>query len=96
MAVVTLEGSQIKTEADFHRLFAEALKLDSHYGENLDAMADVLSMDVERPVKLEWKDAAVSARNLGERYKKIVEVLRDTQNFDKEQGWDERFEFELL
>ena len=70
--------------------------LGEYYGNNLDALWDVLTTDIERPVKLIWYNSAISHKNLGEEnFQRIVEVLQDVQTWDQKQGWDERFEFVL-
>lgn len=47
-----IDGALIKNEMDFHSALAEKLSLSSYYGKNLDAMWDVLTTDVERPICL--------------------------------------------
>ncbi len=51
---VQLDGTQIRTEADFHRHVAALLDFGPYYGHNLDALWDRLSTDVPRPVHLIW------------------------------------------
>ncbi len=94
---IKLNGKIILTEYDFHNQIAKLLKLEEYYGNNLDALWDVLTTDVERPINLVWYDSAISRKNLGrETFQKIVKILQDVQMSDKEMGWEQRFEFELL
>jgi len=92
---ISIDGASIKNEADFHAALAEKLKLPSHYGRNLDAMWDVLSTDVERPVVLVWKNSQLSSVALGTRFAKIVEILERVKAQDASWNLPERFDFYL-
>ncbi len=94
---IKLNGKIILTEYYFHNQIAKLLKLEEYYGNNLDALWDVLTIDVERPINLVWYNSTISRKNLSrETFKRIVKVLQDVQMWDKEMGWEQRFEFELL
>jgi ribonuclease inhibitor len=88
---VIIEGNDIHTEADFHKKIAEALGFPSHYGKNLDALWDVLSTDIERPITLVWKNSASSKVAMGEAFEKIVDLLDKIVAQDVEWGLDEKF-----
>ena len=93
---IKLDGKRIFTESDFHRQISQLLDFGEYYGNNLDALWDVLTTDVERPVNLIWYDSAISRKNLdGETFQKIVQLLQDVQIWDRKMGWKERFEFQL-
>ena len=67
---IKLSGKLILTEYDFHNQIAKLLKLEEYYveeyyGNNLDALWDVLTTEVERPINLVWYDSAISLKNLG-------------------------------
>jgi ribonuclease inhibitor len=89
---VIIDGDDIHTEADFHKKIAEALEFPSHYGKNLDALWDVLSTDIERPITLVWKNSASSRSAMGESFGKIVDLLNKIVDQDVEWGLDEKFE----
>ncbi|WNG33076.1 barnase inhibitor [Archangium violaceum] len=93
--LVELDGSRIKSERDFHEQLSRKLDFGPYYGRNLDALWDRLSADVERPVKLIWKDAEVSRLALGAVFDRIVSILRRVEEQDRTFGLAERFEFEL-
>jgi ribonuclease inhibitor len=93
--IVEIEGAAIRTERDFHEQLARKLDLGPYYGRNLDALWDSLSADVERPVRLVWRDAAASRAALGERFEAVVAVLSRVAQQDVAYGWTERFELEL-
>ncbi|MFC0550616.1 barstar family protein [Planotetraspora thailandica] len=94
---VVVDGRQVRSEADFHRLLAVPLDFGPYYGHNLDALWDRLSTDVERPVELVWTHWEESRANLGtEVFDKICSILTRVQAQDAEWNWRERFTFELL
>ncbi|HLP87055.1 MAG TPA: barstar family protein [Nostocaceae cyanobacterium] len=85
-----LDGKTIFTEFDFHRQIAKLFTFAGYYGNNLDALWDMLTTDVELPVTLIWDNSAISRQNLGEeRFAKIIKVFEDMQK------WDAEFKFEL-
>lgn len=92
---VVLEGSQVRDEADLHRLLAKALDFPSHYGANLHALWDVLTGDVERPVMLVWRDAAHTRAVLGPRFDAILHLLRAVKEDDASRPPSARFDYRL-
>ncbi|RKH35805.1 barstar family protein [Corallococcus sicarius] len=94
--LVELDGAAIRSERDFHEQLAKKLEFGPYYGRNLDALWDRLSADVERPVRLVWRDSHVSRQALGGRFDDIVVVLRRVVAQDEGFGWTDRFEFELV
>lgn len=92
---VELDGRAIRTARDFHNALAQELDLEPYYGKNLDALWDVLSASVERPLALVWLDAQSSRAAMGEGFDAIVEVLRRVEEQDRRLGWTERFELIL-
>jgi ribonuclease inhibitor len=95
--IVEIDGSQVCSEADFHRVMVEGLNLPAHYGRNLDALWDVLSTDIERPVRIVWINSRISEDEMSADFAKIVELLRNVELQDV--AWNlpeaERFKFEL-
>src|SRR5262245_1680890 len=93
---VVLDGRAIQTERDFHQQLARLLDFGPYYGNNLDALWDRISRDVERPVELVWESSAASRACLGdELFFAIVKVLSDAEREDIEAGYVERFVFDL-
>ena len=91
-----LDGKSIRTLDEFHRQIGDRLDLGPFYGRNFNALRDLLSTDVERPLHLIWRDSAVSRAHLGaEAFDMAVDVLRATQNEDARMNRDERFTFTL-
>lgn len=92
---IEIDGNNIKTEAEFHTAISGALSFSPHYGKNLDALFDILSGDVERPVVLVWKNSPISKASMGDVFDRIVNVLRRIESQDVEWGLEEIFELQL-
>ena len=92
---IPIDGDTIETATDFHRAFASVLGIQRYYGENLNALWDVLSTDVEGPVTLTWKNSGKSKQVLGADFDAIVDVLRRVELQDEEFGWVDKFSFSL-
>lgn len=90
-----IEGEKIRSEAEFHKEIAAVLDLPGHYGANLDALWDVLTGDVERPVVLIWKNADASQAALGDKFNSIVELMQKVERQDVTWGLSERFVLQL-
>lgn len=92
---IEIDGNNIKTEAEFHSAISGSLSFPPHYGKNLDALFDMLSGSVERPVALVWKNSSISKASMNHDFARIVDVLRRVENQDAEWGLDEVFELHL-
>lgn len=92
---VEIDGSEIKSDADFHAALISALPIPTFYGRNLDALWDVLTSMLERPVLLVWKRSAASRAAMPERFERIVDVLREAEKRDREAERKDRFELLL-
>lgn len=93
--IIDIDGEKMVTEADFHQAIARALSFPPHYGNNLDALSDLLGTDVARPLTLHWKHAAASRRAMGRSFDRIVGVLRRIEEQDAKWGLAERFHLHL-
>jgi ribonuclease inhibitor len=85
-----IDGSKISSEDDFHEAIATGFALPSWYGRNLDALWDALTGMVDRPVELVWIHAERSRKELPG-YEKIVSLLRDVEEMDRQSGRKEAF-----
>lgn len=73
--ICTLDGRRIDSEAAFYDEIARQLGFPVYFGRNLDALWDVLTVDVEGPVDIIWNDSDESRRTMGTRYEKIIMLL---------------------
>ena len=92
---VVILGEKIMSEMDFHQQLATALGVQKFYGFNRDALWDLLSAGVERPVVLVWRSAQISKMNLGTSFAEIVEVLERLKQQDEGFGWKDKFTYKL-
>ncbi|WP_414675258.1 barstar family protein [Luteibacter sp.] len=92
---VVLDGSKITSSDDFYRQLAAGLDLHS-YGRNLDALWDLLSASVERPLSISWVDSERSRDVLREEFQAIVAVLDRVVEFDRAARWPDKFHYTLL
>jgi ribonuclease inhibitor len=73
-----LDGAAILSEDAFYDALMQGLPgMPAQFGRNLDALWDALTRDVPGPFAVEWRDAARSARAIGPRYARIMEVLKE-------------------
>tara|TARA_R110000868_G_scaffold110920_2_gene299934 strand:- start:1570 stop:1881 length:312 start_codon:yes stop_codon:yes gene_type:complete len=92
---IELDGRAVVTEQDFHRLLATALGVQDFYGYNLDALWDLLSSGVERPLTLKWKNCSLSRCSMGNSFNEILGVLERVRLQDESFGWSEKFLYAL-
>jgi ribonuclease inhibitor len=91
---IVVDGRSISSEADFHLQIAAALDL-SYYGRNLDALWDLLSGGVDRPLTILWTDSSGSKDRLGAVFDAIIRVFEKAKAQDERWGLAERFEYVL-
>lgn len=87
---LVIDGLKINSEDDLHDLFVKELNLPGWYGRNLDALWDVLTGMISRPLKITWMNSDESRRKLA-RYENIVGVLREVEERDKSLGKADAF-----
>ncbi|MFI6833789.1 barstar family protein [Kribbella sp. NPDC050241] len=96
MSDVLIDGRDVYSELDLHRILERQLEFGDYYGRNLAALRDRLLTDVPGPVRLIWTHSAVSRSRLGdELFTRITAVFEEVAQQDADFGWDERFEFRL-
>ena len=76
MKYVFLDGAEIDSTVDLHRIFAEALDFPEYYGKNLDALHDALT-DIREPVTVVVVNTAALEENLGRRKKGFLRLMED-------------------
>ena len=77
MTNITIDGQEFKSEQEFHKLIKLKLDLPNHYGENLDALWDCLTGDIDLPISITWVDFENSLSFLGEEAVKIASTFED-------------------
>lgn len=72
------------------------LGITEYYGNNLNALWDLLSANAERPLELILKNSKDSRDAMGISYEKILNILERAIKQDEKFGGDERFSYQLL
>lgn len=69
--------SNIKTLSQVYDELARQLSLPAHFGRNLDALWDVLAVDVAGPFEIVWEQSAQAQVSLGVDYDKLISLFND-------------------
>ena len=72
-----LDGEELTDRPALHRSLSEQLAFPSWYGNNLDALYDLLSTEPE-PVRVVICNSAAAAEALGDYWGRFLDVLADT------------------
>lgn len=90
--IIEIDGAKVNSVAEFHSWLANALDLGSYYRPNLAALWDILSVDIERPIRLVWRDSELSRRAMGDSdFSALRDVLLRVQAQDEGFNLEERF-----
>lgn len=88
MSVTRLEFALVRSLDDFYDQLAAQIVLPAHFGNNLDALYDVLTTDLAGPLEIVWLGHDHSAALIGhDNYTALLAVLQDVA--------DERPDLEL-
>lgn len=86
MKTVVIDFSKCKYPLDLHNEIKEKLELPEWYGNNSDALWDMLTGFTETPVSITviFKPETKSAENLKESVLKIIETFKEAAEEDEE------------
>jgi ribonuclease inhibitor len=93
-----IDGAKVLSEADFHRELVRALnfaKNAPYYGRNLDALWDIMTGGLERPVHIVWRNSNISKAAMPEKFQQIVGMLKRVEEHDKKANYNEIFGLSL-
>ncbi len=62
---VILEGKEMISVENVHKILKDKLELPEYYGENLNALWDCLTGWISLPIKITWNDYNYSQSQLG-------------------------------
>lgn len=82
-----LNGNEIVSEESFHKAIGKFFEIEGFYGENLDALWDVLS--TSRCISIIWIKHKNSEKNLGDYFYSIIDIFNDVSQLKNQ------FEFKL-
>ena len=86
MKTIIIDFSECKYPMDLHNEIREKLELPEWYGNNLDALWDMLTGFIETPVTITviFKPETKSTENLKENVLKIIETFKEAVEEDDE------------
>jgi len=76
---IIIDGEQIKSVDEFHRVIEKQLELPFYYGRNLDALWDCLTGSIDLPTTIIWSDSVTSSRSLGDEFNWIVSFFAEAE-----------------
>ena len=80
---IEIRGNEIFSDKDFHNQLAKALDVEQYYGKNLDALWDLLSFNIERPLIIIWQNSDISKHNIGEDFEKLLMFYKELKTMMK-------------
>ena len=86
MKTIIIDFSECKYPMDLHNEIREKLELPEWYGNNLDALWDMLTGFIETPINIKviFKPENKAAENLKESVLKIIETFEEAAEEDEE------------
>lgn len=90
MKNIVIDFSFCKYPLDLHNEIREKLELPMWYGNNLDALWDVLTGFIETPINITviFKPETNAAENLKESVLKIIEIFKEASEDDEKIKFD--------
>lgn len=82
MNQITINGKETNTEDDFHDYLISLPFFPGFYGQNLDALWDILTGMIDGPIKITWNDYSLSRQKLGQRAEDILELFKEAEELD--------------
>lgn len=77
MKTIYIDFSEIGDEEDFFAQLREKLSLPEHFGNNLDALYDTITGDLEMPLRIEFVNMNVEQL---EHFEDLLTTLEDAEN----------------
>ena len=86
MKIIVIDFSKCKYPMDLHNEIREKLELPEWYGNNLDALWDMLTGFIETPIEITviYKPENKAAENLKENVLKVIETFKEAAQEDEE------------
>lgn len=73
----SIDGKHVQSLETLYSELSRQLFFPPYFGNNLDALFDVLTTDVAGPVHIVWKSAAASRHAMGKDFDVVVTLLRN-------------------
>ena len=82
MTIVLLDGEKIKSKDDVHKAFAQKLSFPEYYGNNLDALHDVLT-ETDFELGIIVVNTTKLSNNLEKWLRKLITMFEETERESK-------------
>ena len=76
MSTIYIDFTEIGDYEDFYTQLKEKIKLPEHFGDNLDALSDVISGELEMPLHIEFVNLSVDQLEL---FEDLLTTLEDAE-----------------
>lgn len=73
---INIDFLNIKSMEDFYAQLKKELELPEHFGKNLDALSDVISGDVELPLKIHFINMELTQL---EEFQELIETMKNLE-----------------
>jgi ribonuclease inhibitor len=80
MTNIIIDGKEFKSEQEFHKLIKIKMGFPDYYGENLDALWDCLTSEIEQPISITWVNFKDSLELLGDDAVNIASTFEDASS----------------
>lgn len=77
MSTIYIDFTEIGDYEDFYTQLKEKIKLPEHFGDNLDALSDVISGELEMPLHIEFVNLSVDQLEL---FEDLLITLEDAED----------------
>lgn len=77
MSTIYIDFTEIGDYEDFYTQLKEKIKLPEHFGDNLDALSDVISGELEMPLHIEFVNLSVDQLEL---FEDLLITLEDVED----------------
>ncbi len=71
-----INGQEVLSIEDFYNELGRQLHFPPHFGNNLDALWDVLTTDISGPISITWNCSGASRSSMGDTFEKVVTLLK--------------------
>lgn len=77
MNTIYIDFAELGDYEDFYSQLKEKLKLPDHFGDNLDALSDVISGELEMPLHIEFVNLSVDQLEI---FEDLLTTLEDAED----------------
>jgi len=71
-----INGQAVRSLEDFYGELTRQLPFPPHFGNNLDALWDVMAADMAGPLRIIWEGAEASRSAMGDDFERVLALLR--------------------